>query len=94
MVAAFQLMRNGNDPVRPRDDLNYAANFLYMLNEREPDPLAASIFDVCLTLHAEHATMNASTFSAGTASTLTGPTPSCLSRGHTRGPPPRWGMKK
>ncbi|MEP0783217.1 citrate synthase [Trichocoleus sp. ST-U2] len=73
MVAAFQLMRKGNDPVRPRDDLDYSANFLYMLNEREPDPLAARIFDVCLTLHAEH-TMNASTFSARvTASTLTDP---------------------
>lgn len=43
MVAAFQLMRKGNDPVQPRDDLDYAANFLYMLNEREPDPLAAHI---------------------------------------------------
>ncbi|MBD2107354.1 citrate synthase [Nodosilinea sp. FACHB-13] len=73
MVAAFQLMRKGNDPVQPRDDLNYSANFLYMLNEREPDPLAAHIFDVCLTLHAEH-TINASTFSAMvTASTLTDP---------------------
>lgn len=73
MVAAFQLMRKGNDPVRPRDDLDYSANFLYMLNEREPDPLAARIFDICLTLHAEH-TMNASTFSARvTASTLTDP---------------------
>jgi len=73
MVAAFELMRKGNDPVRPRDDLDYAANFLYMLNEREPDPLAAHIFDVCLMLHAEH-TMNASTFSARvTASTLTDP---------------------
>jgi citrate synthase len=73
MVAAFQLMRKGNDPVQPRDDLDYAANFLYMLNEREPDPLAAKVFDVCLTLHAEH-TINASTFSAMvTASTLTDP---------------------
>ena len=73
MVAAFQLMRKGNDPVRPRDDLDYSANFLYMLSEREPDPLAARIFDVCLILHAEH-TMNASTFSARvTASTLTDP---------------------
>ncbi len=35
MVAAFQLMRKGNDPVQPRDDLDYSANFLYMLNERE-----------------------------------------------------------
>lgn len=73
MVAAFQLMRKGNDPVQPRDDLGYAANFLYMLNEQEPDPFAAHIFDVCLTLHAEH-TINASTFAAMvTASTLTDP---------------------
>ena len=73
MVAAFKMMRKGNDPVQPRDDLGYAANFLYMLNEREPDPLAARIFDVCLILHAEH-TINASTFSAMvTASTLTDP---------------------
>ncbi|RUT10025.1 citrate (Si)-synthase [Dulcicalothrix desertica PCC 7102] len=73
MVAAFQLMRQGNDPVRPHDDLDYSANFLYMLNEKKPDPLAARIFDVCLILQAEH-TMNASTFSARvTASTLTDP---------------------
>lgn len=73
MVAAFQLMRKGNDPVRPNDDLDYSANFLYMLSEKEPDPLAARVFDVCLILHAEH-TMNASTFSARvTASTLTDP---------------------
>ncbi len=73
MVAAFELMRSGNDPVQPRDDLSYAANFLYMLNEKEPDPFAAHIFDVCLTLHAEH-TINASTFAAMvTASTLTDP---------------------
>jgi citrate synthase len=73
MVAAFQLMRKGNDPVRPRDDLDYSGNFLYMLNEKQPDELAAKIFDVCLILHVEH-TMNASTFSARvTASTLTDP---------------------
>ncbi len=73
MVAAFQLMRKGNDPVKPRDDLDYAGNFLYMLNEKEPNPLAARIFDICLILHVEH-TMNASTFSARvTASTLTDP---------------------
>lgn len=73
MIAAFQLMRKGNDPVRPRDDLDYAGNFLYMLNEKTPDPLLAKILDVSLILHAEH-TMNASTFSARvTASTLTDP---------------------
>jgi citrate synthase len=73
MAAAFQHIRKGNDPVQPRDDLGYASNFLYMLNEREPDELAARVFDICLTLHAEH-TINASTFSAMvTASTLTDP---------------------
>ena len=73
MVAAFQLMRKGNDPVQPYDSLDYAANFLYMLNEREPDELSARVFDTCLILHAEH-TINASTFSAMvTASTLTDP---------------------
>ena len=73
MVAAFQLIRKGQDPIQPRDDLPYAANFLYMLTEQEPDPLAARIFDACLILHAEHS-LNASTFSARvTASTLTDP---------------------
>ena len=73
MVAAFQLIRKGQDPIQPRDDLAFASNFLYMLTEREPDPLAARIFDACLILHAEHS-LNASTFSARvTASTLTDP---------------------
>ena len=68
MVAAFQLIRKGQDPIQPRDDLAYAANFLYMLTEREPDPLAARIFDACLILHAEHS-LNASTFSARVTAT-------------------------
>lgn len=73
MVAAFELIRRGNNPITPNDDLDYAANFLYMLTEREPKPIAARVFDTCLTLHAEH-TMNTSTFSAlVTASTLTDP---------------------
>jgi citrate synthase len=73
MVAAFAQMRSGNDPIKPNDELGYAGNFLYMLTEKQPEPLEARIFDVCLMLHAEH-TMNASTFSAMvTASTLTDP---------------------
>ncbi|NEO87495.1 MAG: citrate synthase [Spirulina sp. SIO3F2] len=73
MVAAFSLMRQGNDSIQPNDDLDYATNFLYMLTERVPDPIAARLFDVCLILHAEH-TMNASTFSAMvTSSTMTDP---------------------
>lgn len=62
IVAAFERMRHGDDPVKPRDDLSHAANFLWMLTEEDPDPLDVHIMDACLILHAEH-TMNASTFS-------------------------------
>ncbi len=73
LVAAHARMRNGDDPIPPRDDLSHAGNFLYMLSGEEPDPLAERIMDVALIVHAEH-TMNASTFSAlVTASTLADP---------------------
>ncbi|MGD8999027.1 MAG: citrate synthase [Granulosicoccaceae bacterium] len=62
IVAMWQQIRSGYDPIPPREDLNYAQNFLYMFNGEEPDPLLARILDVCLILHAEH-TINASTFS-------------------------------
>ncbi|WP_390624742.1 citrate synthase [Anthocerotibacter panamensis] len=73
LVAMFHQMRQGNDPVAPRDDLSHSANFLYMLTGQVPDPRVARIFEVCLILHAEH-TVNASTFGAlVTASTLADP---------------------
>jgi citrate synthase len=73
MVAAFHRIRNGDEPLAPRDDLGHAANFLYRMNEGEPDPLVAKVLDVCLILHAEHG-MNASTFAARVSgSTLTDP---------------------
>jgi citrate synthase len=69
-VAAFERMRRGEAPVAPREDLSHAANFLYMLNDEEPDEVAAGTFDMALVLHADHG-LNASTFSAMvTASTL------------------------
>ncbi|WP_134668341.1 citrate synthase [Halorussus marinus] len=69
-VAAFKRLRNGNDPVAPREDLDHAENFLYMLNDEEPDEVLAETFDMALVLHADHG-LNASTFSGMvTASTL------------------------
>ncbi len=62
IVAMWQHIRKGYDPISPREDLNYAENFLYMLTGKDPEPLMARILDVCLILHAEH-TINASTFS-------------------------------
>jgi citrate synthase len=72
-VAAFHRARNGDEPIAPRDDLDHAGNFYYMLFEREPSPAVRKVIDACLILHAEH-TMNASTFSARvTGSTLANP---------------------
>ncbi|HEY8346072.1 MAG TPA: citrate synthase [Symbiobacteriaceae bacterium] len=71
LVAAWERIRNGKEPVAPRMDLSHAANFLYMLRGEEPDPFEARVFDVALILHADHE-LNASTFSARvTISTLT-----------------------
>jgi citrate synthase len=73
IVAAYARIRRGDDPIPPRDDLNFAENFLYMLTERVPDQIASDTLDTCLILHAEH-TMNASTFTGlVTASTLADP---------------------
>jgi citrate synthase len=69
-LAAFARARNGDDPVEPREDLSHAANFLYMLNDEEPDDVLADVFDQALVLHADHG-LNASTFGGMvTASTL------------------------
>ncbi len=63
IVAATHRLRTGDAPIQPKNNLSFAANFYYMLFEREPDPLTERILDVLLILHADH-TMNASTFSA------------------------------
>jgi citrate synthase len=63
IVAAIDRIRNGQEPVAPRPDLNIATNFLYMLKGELPAEREAHIFDVCLVLHADHE-LNASTFTA------------------------------
>ena len=73
IVAAWEHVRNGDDPIKSRPDLGHAANFLYILNGEEPEPLIARTMDVAMILHAEHQ-MNASTFSARvTGSSLADP---------------------
>jgi citrate synthase len=63
LVAASDRLRRGLEPVAPRTDLSHAANFVYMVDGAEPDPLVGRVLDAALVLHAEHQ-MNASTFSA------------------------------
>src|SRR2546421_423067 len=73
VVAAFHRLRYGDEAIDPRDDLDHASNFYYMLFEKTPTPAIRKIIDACLILHAEH-TMNASTFSGRvTGSTLANP---------------------
>jgi citrate synthase len=63
IVAAWDRIRNGREPVMPDTDLSHAANFLYMLFGRPPEEEVARFFDTSLVLHAEHS-FNASTFTA------------------------------
>jgi citrate synthase len=63
ILAAYDRLRRGEEPVEPREDLGLAANFLYMLTGTEPDEVAAETFDMALILHADHG-LNASTFTS------------------------------
>ncbi|CAN5326120.1 citrate synthase [soil metagenome] len=73
VTAAFARVRRGEEIIDPRNDLDHAANFYYMLFGKEPTPAMRKVLDACLVLHAEH-TMNASTFTARvTGSSLASP---------------------
>lgn len=63
ILAAWDRIRNNNEPLAANPQLDHAANFLYMLNGTVPDEEFARFFDICLVLHAEHS-FNASTFAA------------------------------
>ena len=63
ILAAWDRIRNNNEPLASNPQLDHAANFLYMLNGTVPDEEFARFFDICLILHAEHS-FNASTFAA------------------------------
>jgi 2-methylcitrate synthase len=63
IIAAWDRIRKGLEPIHPRSELSHAGNFLYMLTGVLPDPETAKEFDICLILHADHS-FNASTFAA------------------------------
>ncbi len=70
VVAAWWRIGHGQRVLEPREELDHAANFLYMLGGATPSPLAARAMNACLILHADHE-LNASTFAARvTAATL------------------------
>ncbi|HVF91291.1 MAG TPA: citrate synthase [Blastocatellia bacterium] len=70
IVTTFQRIRNGQEPVHPKEELSIAGNFLYTLRGQLPDEVATRTIDLALVLHADHE-LNASTFAARvTAATL------------------------
>lgn len=70
IVTSFHRLRKGLDVVPGDPELSFAANFLYTLNGKKPDAVMEKVFDLALTLHADHE-FNASTFAARvTAATL------------------------
>ncbi len=63
IVAYGQRRRRGQEPIAARDDLDYAANFLWMTFGEEFDPVVVDAFTRSMILYAEHS-FNASTFTA------------------------------
>jgi citrate synthase len=61
VVAGWERIRRGLDPVSPDDSLSHAANFLRQLFGSNPDAGLSRDLDTALILHADHS-FNASTF--------------------------------
>ena len=63
IVAYGQRRRRGQELIAPRDDLDYAANFLWMTFGEEFDDVVVDAVNRSMILYAEHS-FNASTFTA------------------------------
>ncbi len=63
IVAAYWRLRNGQEPIAPREDLGFAANYLYMLNGVEPHEELLRGLETYLNTVVDHG-LNASTFTA------------------------------
>jgi len=70
IIATFHRARAGKTCPEPRSNLSHAANFLYMMFDKEPSATEVQALDAYLVLLADHE-FNASTFAARTtAATL------------------------
>jgi len=65
VVAAYWRLRNGDQPVAPREDLSHAANYLYMLTGEEPASSEVRGLETYLNTVVDHG-FNASTFTGRT----------------------------
>ncbi|MEU6800973.1 citrate synthase/methylcitrate synthase [Streptomyces neyagawaensis] len=77
LLTALYRLGQGLDPIEPRDDLPYAANYLYMLTGTEPDPWAARAIEQYLISTIDHG-FNASTFTARVITSTGADVAACL----------------
>ncbi len=63
LLTAVHRLRTGSDPIEPRSDLSYAANYLWMLTGREAPAAHVRAVEQYLMLTVDHG-FNASTFTA------------------------------
>ncbi|MEU2420679.1 citrate synthase/methylcitrate synthase [Streptomyces sp. NPDC007851] len=77
LLTALYRLGQGLDPVEPRTDLPYAANYLYMLTGSEPDPRRARAVEQYLISTIDHG-FNASTFAARVIASTGADVAACL----------------
>jgi citrate synthase len=63
ILAGYDRIRRGLEPIAPRDDLDQAANYLYMMTGSAPSDTDVNALDTYFVVLADHG-MNASTFTA------------------------------
>ncbi|MFJ8620444.1 citrate/2-methylcitrate synthase [Streptomyces clavifer] len=77
LLTALHRLGQGLEPVAPRDDLPFAANYLYMLTGAEPDVSRARAVEQYLVSTIDHG-FNASTFTARVVASTGADTAACL----------------
>jgi len=77
IVGAAHRRRQAKEPVEPRADLGHAANLLWALEGKEPDPQKVHLVDTYLVLLADHG-LNASTFAARVVASTGSDLTSCV----------------
>ncbi|MBQ1000033.1 citrate synthase/methylcitrate synthase [Streptomyces sp. RK62] len=77
LLAALYRLGEGLDPVEPRDDLSYAANYLYMVTGVEPEARRARAVEQYLISTIDHG-FNASTFTARVIASTGADVAACL----------------
>ncbi|WP_405951041.1 citrate synthase/methylcitrate synthase [Streptomyces prunicolor] len=77
LLTALYRLGRGLDPVEPREDLSYAANYLYMLTGSEPDKQQTRAIEQYLISTIDHG-FNASTFTARVIASTGADVAACL----------------